>query len=104
MNKSAYLLISITTPYIRVSLVRLSQNKHHFVPIHTCTVLFLVGVCVLGQFSVQYTLSFLQCNCNLSGMKNLGGKSLLIKIIGYNVMLTDYTVVTDHQDVKDVLA
>ena len=34
-------------------------TAHHFVPIHT---LFLFLVCVLGQFSVQYTLSFLQCN------------------------------------------
>ena len=33
-------------------------TAHHFVPIHT---LFLFLVCVLGQFSVQYTLSFLQC-------------------------------------------
>ena len=30
----------------------------HFIPIHT---LFLFLVCVLGQFNVQYTLSFLQC-------------------------------------------
>ena len=34
-------------------------TAHHFVPIHT---LFLFLVCVLGQFSVQYTLSFLQCS------------------------------------------
>ena len=33
-------------------------TAHHFVPIQT---LFLFLVCVLGQFSVQYTLSFLQC-------------------------------------------
>ena len=37
-------------------------TAHHFVPIHT---LFLFLVCVLGQFSVQYKLSFLQCSiCN----------------------------------------
>ena len=30
-------------------------TAHHFVPNHT---LFLFLVCVLGQFSVQYTLSF----------------------------------------------
>ena len=34
-------------------------TAHHFVPMHT---FFLFLVCVLGQFSVQYTLSFLQCN------------------------------------------
>ena len=38
-------------------------TAHHFVPIHT---LLLFLVCVLGQFSVQYTLSFLQCDVRLS--------------------------------------